>query len=60
MSGYYKEREIKFIESTYHYYDDFGNKKTRVEYEIRAYDEDGTYEVLVQRYDLGDIFRGFN
>lgn len=61
MSGHYTEREIKIIESTYHYGDDLGNEKTRVSYEIRAYNSDNEedYEVLAYCDELGDIFVWF-
>lgn len=56
MSGHYEEREIKIVEVKF-----FGDNEcpnvVAVNYELRAYNEDGTYELLAGSDDLLDLFR---
>ena len=56
MSGHYEEREIKIVEEKF-----FGDNEwpnvVDVSYELRAYNEDGAYEILASSDDLLDLLR---
>lgn len=52
MSGHYEEREIKVVEVTY-----VSQFVETVTYELRAYYNEGHYEVLHSSHFLEDIFK---
>ena len=54
MSGHYEEREIKIIVETYVCDNEFDCAKS-ISYELRVYNEDGTYEVVAYSDDLIDL-----
>ena len=50
MNGHYEEREIKIVEVTF-----YNGFKQSTYYELRAYNDDGTYTVLCSSDDMSDL-----